>query len=107
MDTPLTVAELIAKLQTLNQDALVMLECEDHYYSGPLTNSETFDSAVASHCGAFDWEDGKFFDFDTKPFKPRIRHVKDRWLILEKDCIGQYSRHPVLERKPCIIINVS
>lgn len=37
MTAPMTVANLIAELQKLNPEALVLIECEDAYYNSPLT----------------------------------------------------------------------
>lgn len=40
MKEAMTVAEFIDKLGTFDPDALVMIECEDPCYSGPLTEEE-------------------------------------------------------------------
>lgn len=40
MSEPITVSQLIQRLSQFDPNALVMVECQDPYYSGPLAESE-------------------------------------------------------------------
>jgi len=46
---PITVADLIAWLRERDQSAVVMLECEDDYYSGPVMHDGLQESTAGTY----------------------------------------------------------
>jgi hypothetical protein len=94
----MTNAELIARLQTLDPNYPVMLECEDCYYSGPLTKDavelgvvyryESYTSTMT--------EDA----YGKKLLKPITYVIEGDWRT------DPPSSVPIVEEKPCIVIYV-
>jgi hypothetical protein len=86
-DTPITVQQLMNYLKQYDQNAIVMVECEDEYYSG-LVKMEDLFSTKAAFIEASDGNfRGWYPDYDGK--------------ITEIDA-GQR----VFARKPCLLIHV-
>ncbi len=76
---PITVAEFIKRLATIDPSAVVMIDCADTYYSGPVSE----DGMSAGEAG----------------LRGPQGSYQGGWVIIEGDWPGE-----VLERRPCLTI---
>lgn len=90
--TPMTVAELIAVLQTRNPADVVMIDCDDSYYSGALT-ADDMKSGTAVLYGPHDGIIPGSLPNKTIKF-PGGWAVDGEWS----------NRIPVVEKRPCLLI---
>jgi hypothetical protein len=91
---PVTVCELIKILGGFDQDAVVMVECEDYYYSGPVTSDDVV-SGEALIIGEHEYK---------MPDEHKPRHVEESWGVRELDSPSDYSHLPVKTIKPAVLI---
>lgn len=95
---PITVAALIEHLQSMDPNAVVMVDCVDGYYSGPLTSGQ-LSTGTAFKRGPSEWKTtGE--DAYGKPEPVRTVRSQGGWAT-EED-----SRAEELDRKPCVIIQI-
>lgn len=101
MREPLTVRDLIAKLREFDQDAVVMIECEDSYYSGPLSEDlidEGIAVYVAEHTAPTEMTYGR----------PADQIVVKRDVTYQAGVLAygpddeQRDDLPITDRKPCV-----
>lgn len=100
MKEPMTVADLMARLEKMEPSAVVMVECDDNYYSGPLTPEQLRDGE-ALRIGPFDYETpgedayGRSVPRETKTWPGGWTTAEER---------GDDERGEILDRRPCIVI---
>jgi hypothetical protein len=100
-DTPMTVGELMQYLSQIDPASVVMLDCEDDYYSAPL-KPDALRKGHAVLVSPFDWAEEK--DEYGKPlFKPRVHHYPGGWQL---QCDDSAEQREFTERRACLIIRV-
>lgn len=106
MSEAMTVAELIERLKSADPEAVVVLECDDHYYSGAL-RPEAITTGQALRQGPFDWESDGKDERGKKTMPVRTYRYPGGWLWAEDgQTPDKQPRGEVLERRPCLIIHV-
>ena len=102
--TMMTVTQLIEHLKTLNPDAIVALDCEDHYYSN-LLDPDDISIGQARRCGPYDWVQKE----DHLGRKVNWTHTyPGGWSWRGDDDLYQPdTRGETLETRPCVIIHVA
>ena len=95
MSEPITVAELMSRLNECDPNAVVMIECADNYYSGPLT-LDLVRVGEAFKIGPFTYEVKE--DEYGRPVKRKCRYAGG-WQIDQADTRGE-----VLHQHSCVII---
>lgn len=100
MKSPITVAQLIERLNGFSPDDVVMLECEDHYYSGPM-DIDDLTAGAAVLIGPHEYQTSKE-DSLGRPIKPKTRQSPGGWAI-EPD--GPFIG-PIIEKKRALVIKV-
>lgn len=95
----MTVAELIEHLKQFDPTAIVMANCIDDYYSGPLT-VEDFSAGDAVNLEPFE-QLGPKEDERGRPITPKLYKYDGGWVIN-----GDHEGRPYSERKPCVIIRI-
>ena len=96
LSEPITVAELMQRLNECDPNAVVMIECTDNYYSGPLTLG-LVRVGEAFKIGSFTYEVKE--DEYGRPVNRRHRYAGG-WMIDQADTRGE-----VVRQCPCLIIN--
>jgi hypothetical protein len=99
-ETPMTVAELIAHLQSCDPNAVVMIDCEDWVYGGPVT-TEKLGAGTARLIASFEAHTPKE-DYKGNPAHGRPYTSPGGW-ILEPD-YEDNQMQPAVERRPCVTI---
>jgi hypothetical protein len=99
---PMTIRELIIKLQGYDPDALVMIKCPDDYYSGEIADVE-FGQAVLvlPHVGKTPAEDAY-----GRPEPQRDIQFPGGWSVLGRD-EDRRTDVPVGETRDCFIIHTT
>lgn len=99
---PMTVAELIEKLRAFDPAMLVMVECEDDYYSCPLT-LENLTIGEALLIEPHDWQ-GPAEDDRGNKIKPRTYHYEGGWQSLSEGSSEEPGH--IVERRPALILSI-
>lgn len=102
-EQPLTVRQLIEMLRSCDPDAPVMIECEDDFYSCPLTEDRIEPTGYSVH--RYGSHQGKDYDLDKVgnlvEKKPRLYPAGT---VVYAD--GETPRQdlPWLDSRPCVVI---
>lgn len=99
--TPMTVADLIVILQGFPVDAVVMIDCEDEYYSGPVV-ADDLENGRAALIGPFAYQTPSEDD-RGRPVTPRTRQAPGGWTKDE----GDNFSGEVLQRSPAVFIRAT
>lgn len=94
--TPMSVAELRSILSEFSPTDVVMISCEDVYYSGPVT-APKIERGVACHFGPYEWQTPPE-DHLGRPRPQRTIKSSGGWTTEECDHL------PVIEKTPCLVI---
>ena len=98
MKQPLTVIELIEHLKTLPPDQLVMTECADDYYNGPLSK-EDIDAdhrvfLIKEHVSA--------------PYQPHPGHSMRTSLIPSMwSTNDSWDDDKIIEERSCVVLRIN
>jgi hypothetical protein len=98
-ETIVTARELMAKLEKLPPDALIMFKCSDEFYSGlvsEMTVAQAFFFGPKDYFGPSEDERGI-------PIKPRTYTWEGGWIAVGEEDDRDYG--PILDRRTALVLS--